>query len=254
MCLAQIQREATALEQQEKFLQVFRSLCGKSLEEEGSFPQRCIDELSKIAPSRIISLDVKSYEEDTDGAENSIHLRFDKDGYLVHLSLHGPFLQGEIPRSIGGLRELKKLKLVHGELSGPLPQSMKDLLNLTYVDFSDNLLGYGCATNDKGINPEIFAAWKNLRVLNLSENYFKGPLPHTIGEMEKLEKLSLSGWASRSDEEGQHGLQFSGKLPEGIFNLCKLVTLDLENTGFDQLSGADLERLQVINQFYPPNP
>ncbi len=244
-------REATALEQQQKFLEVFRSLCGKSLEEENSFSQEFIDRFSKFPPSEIISLRVKSCEEDTDGAENSIYLRFDKEGYLVLMRLHGAFLQGEIPPSIGGLTGLKNLELFHGELSGPLPQSMKYLANLTHVDLSDNILGQGCAKHNE-INSEIFAAWKKLRFLNLSENYFKCHLPQTIGEMEKLEELYLSGWASRSEEEGGFGLQFSGQLPEGIFNLSKLVTLDLEHTNFKPLSEAGLERLKLITQFYPP--
>gem|GEM_PF-2967219 len=252
LCLEQINREATALEQQQKFLEVFRSLCGKSLEEENSFSQDFIDRFSEFPPSEIISLHGEHSQDNENGEENSIFLRFDKDGYLVHLSLHGAFLQGEIPSSIGGLTGLEKLELFHGELSGLLPQSMKYLANLTYVDLSDNVLGQGCAKHDE-INPKIFAGWKKLRFLNLSENYFRGPIPHTIGEMKKLEKLSLSGWASRSEEEGDFGLQFSGQLPESIFGLSKLKMLNLEDTNFDPLSEADLERLHNrIKNFYPP--
>ena len=244
-------REATALGQQQKFLEVFRSLCGKSLEEENSFSQEFIAMFSELPPSDIISLCGEYSQDSENGEENSISLHFDKDGYLVLMRLHGAFLQGEIPPSIAGLTGLKNLELFHGELSGPLPQSMKHLPNLTHVDLSDNILGQGCAKHNE-INSEIFAAWKKLRFLNLSENYFRGHLPQTIGEMEKLEELYLSGWASRSEEEGDFGLQFSGQLPEGIFNLSKLVTLDLKHTNFDPLSEAGLERLKLITQFYPP--
>ncbi|XP_059436272.1 receptor-like protein EIX2 [Corylus avellana] len=135
---------------------------------------------------------------------------------LYALDLSSNSISGEIPHSIGMLKELRILFLGNNSLSRKLPHSMRNLSSLKELLLPQNHL--------EGELPFFFKNYRSLTSLDLGGNKFSGKLPAWIGESSPhLMRLSL-----RSN-------LFHGNIPQQLCLLSNLHVLDLAHNNF---SGA----------------
>ncbi|XP_047974141.1 MDIS1-interacting receptor like kinase 2-like [Salvia hispanica] len=124
----------------------------------------------------------------------------------IHLASCG--LYGLIPSQIGYLSDLSYLNFSNNLLTSELPLSLANLSKLLVLDLSSNEF-YGVIPPDIGslsklthLNlsynrlqsevPFILVNLSELLVLDLSSNEFSGVIPHDIGSLSKLTHLDLS--------------------------------------------------------------
>ena len=86
---------------------------------------------------------------------------------LLDLSMNKLF--GEIPASLGRLKDLKLLNISHNILSGKVPISLGDLESLESLDLSHNKLS--------GLIPQSLAKLQELSILDVSNNELTGKIP-----------------------------------------------------------------------------
>ncbi|XWS19169.1 hypothetical protein CRYUN_Cryun32bG0108900 [Craigia yunnanensis] len=121
---------------------------------------------------------------------------------------------GTIPPELSYLRHLYTLILDKNNLNGPLPDNFAFPTNLTVFDaVENNLTG--------PLPPSFFSNCTNLGVIDLSFNFFRGPIPEEIGNCPNLWSLNL------------YNNQFTGQLPASLTNIS-LYILDVE---YNLLSG-----------------
>ena len=135
---------------------------------------------------------------------------------LVILDLSSNRLQGSIPDTVGDMVSLERLSLSVNQLQGEIPKSFSNFCNLQEVELDSN--------NLTGQLPQDLLACANgtLRTLSLSDNRFRGLVPHLIG-FSFLERLYLDY------------NQLNGTLPESIGQLAKLTWFDI---GSNSLQGV----------------
>ncbi|XP_073136014.1 uncharacterized protein [Henckelia pumila] len=127
--------------------------------------------------------------------------------------IENPGLSGSLEGRIGNFSALRRLVLTGTSVSGEIPRGFGELANMEQLTLSRN--------NFEGkISAIIFHNLQKLKVLDLSENGFKGSLPESIGNLTDLLKLDLSY------------NEFSGRIPEMIKNLNRLEFLDLSYNRF----------------------
>ena len=80
--------------------------------------------------------------------------------------------------------QVLKLDLHNNNLSGELPDSLGNLVNLEYLDLSVNHI--------EGVIPESLGNLVNLDVLGLQENQLEGAIPDSFGRLSRLHWLDLS--------------------------------------------------------------
>ncbi|KAL5993332.1 hypothetical protein ACLOJK_014256 [Asimina triloba] len=157
---------------------------------------------------------------------------------VTGISLVGLSLSGELSPVICKLPSLESLVLSANALSGHLPSELANCSNLRVLDLSNN--------NFTGPLPDL-SALANLVVLDLSENYFSGEFPTWVEKLSGLTSLSV---AHNDFAEGEipvglgnllnltliylAGCNFRGEIPNSIFNLLSLETLDFST---NNLSG-----------------
>ncbi|KAI7755550.1 hypothetical protein M8C21_014091 [Ambrosia artemisiifolia] len=161
---------------------------------------------------------------------------------LSYLNLSRNNLTGGFPNGIGNLQQLAVLDLHSNSLWGDLGVLFGELRNVQYVDLSDNAF-YGSLVMENGVVPsvvntvqyvnlsgnrlgggffsgEVFGMFRNLHVLDLSDNELNGKLP-SLGMLPNLEVLRLSN------------AQLFGPVPEELFEgLIPLKVVDLSRNGF----------------------
>jgi len=115
------------------------------------------------------------------------------------LNLSMQQLTGPIPQEIGKLTNLTFLSLATNQLTGSIPQEIGNLVNMTHLQ-----LWYNQFTGK--IPPEI-GKLKNLEGLGLANNQFTGEIPQEIGTLKNLTGLNLSS------------NQFTGKIPDNICDI-----------------------------------
>ena len=155
----------------------------------------------------------------------------------INLSVYQ--LSGTIPPSLGDLINLKYLNFYGNQLSGIVPSSFGNLVNLTYLVLGyNNLTGaiptlLGNVTNlshlDLSFNnftdiiPSSLGNLKNLKFLNFSVNKLNGSIPSSLGNLINLQSLYLAN------------NQLSDSIPSSMGNLTNLTDLEF---GGNQLSGS----------------
>ncbi|XP_027337410.1 probable leucine-rich repeat receptor-like protein kinase At1g35710 [Abrus precatorius] len=147
---------------------------------------------------------------------------------LIYLCLDSNQFQGPIAMELGNLTQLKVLYLSHNSLSGSVPSTLGQLKNLTYLYLDSNqfegpipievvnltllqhlnlshnhltgsipspILNYPLATVDLScnlLNGSITSQIGWVIDLNLSHNFFSGPVPPVFGINSTVDRLDLS--------------------------------------------------------------
>ncbi|KAG6658380.1 hypothetical protein CIPAW_04G156800 [Carya illinoinensis] len=200
---------------------------------------------------------------------------------LRELSLEGNNFDGNIPASIGRLTELRKLMLITCPLIGSFPPEIGNLSNLEEL---------GLADNSKIVStfPSEFGKLKKLKFLWMANTNLIGEIPNTIGEMEALEHLDLStnsltgkipdslfmpknlriiprvvkalnlNFVDLSENNLLKNLtslalflnQLSGKIPDSIGRLPRLIHLGLFNNNFSGSLPLELGSYSMLKRLW----
>ncbi|CAL0303058.1 unnamed protein product [Lupinus luteus] len=132
---------------------------------------------------------------------------------LSILNLSCNSLEGSIPSVMINLSSLNFLNLQQNNLSGSIPTSIGNLKSLIELQLGKNQLS--------GVIPSMPSSLQI--ALNLSSNFFTGPIPSSFGYLTNLEVLDLSN------------NRFSGEIPKDLSRMSSLTQLLLSN---NQLSGV----------------
>ncbi|XP_060667772.1 receptor-like protein 7 isoform X2 [Ziziphus jujuba] len=155
---------------------------------------------------------------------------------LEVLDLFGNRIEGEIPKwfwgTIGKMK-LINLDLRYNKLQGSL--TVPPLLtSISYFSIVGN--------NLTGIIDPSFRKWTNLKVLDMSNNYFGGTIPPWLGNLgSSLEVLDL------------HGNNFSGIIPQQICSYDRSSMMRILDLSHNQLQGnvpqslVNCCKLEVLN-------
>lgn len=103
--------------------------------------------------------------------------------FLEWLYLFDNGLTGNLPASLGNLLNLRQLAVSNNQLTGSIPPEFGNLQSLELLHLFQNDL-----TGD--IPPEL-GNLSHLTDLNLSQNLLSGIIPPSLGQLKKLEALSL---------------------------------------------------------------
>ena len=159
-----------------------------------------------------------------------------KNGRLTSFDLANVGLTGNIPESIGGLSQLKRLALYSNQLTGEIPESIGGLVHLEKLYLNDNQL--------TGRIPESIGNLSSLKRLYLNSNQLSEDIPESIGELASLERLiifdnKLVGPIPKSignlidlEKLLLYSNQLTDSIPADIGNLFNLEYLQLNNNNF----------------------
>ncbi|KAL6873960.1 hypothetical protein ACP4OV_014042 [Aristida adscensionis] len=137
---------------------------------------------------------------------------------------------GNLPISLANFStDLRKLRLLHNNISGTIPSSIQNLASLEELDLRDNLL--------TGPIPESIGNLKRLTHLYLGNNYFSGQIPSSIGNLSALAQFGAS--ANRLE----------GPIPSSIGNLTKISALDLSRNELTGWIPNEIMHLSSISKF-----
>ena len=105
---------------------------------------------------------------------NSLHgtipATFSKGNHFRNINLNGNQLEGSLPRSLANCRNLEVLDLGSNKINGTFPYWLEGLLYLRVLVIRSNKF-QGCIGN-----PRTKFPFPNLRILDISNNEFNGPL------------------------------------------------------------------------------
>ncbi|CAN7086498.1 unnamed protein product [Brassica oleracea var. botrytis] len=185
---------------------------------------------------------------------------------LVSLSLgNNNYVEGAIPKSIGGLKKLTWLYLAKSNLTGHIPDSIFDLNALDTFDIAKNAIS--------GDFPASITRLENLTKIELYDNKLTGEIPPEIGKLTHLRELDvslnqLSGPLPR--ELGNlkelrvfhcHQNNFTGEFPSGFGELRFLTSLSIYRNNFSGEFPANIGRFSPLetvdiseNRFTGPFP
>ncbi|KAL0007962.1 hypothetical protein SO802_009464 [Lithocarpus litseifolius] len=170
----------------------------------GSFTTK---ELSKLNNLEQLKLDNSSIDKSLlhkIGVMTSLKVLAVKD-----CGLSGPLPDlGILPTWIGNISSLEDIFMAKNHLEGPIPIELCKLVQLTFLDLSDNnLFGFvpSCFNSSSikffqlnknflsGPIPSAFQNNSNLFALNLRDNLLTGSIPNWIGSLSSLRILLLKG-------------------------------------------------------------
>ncbi|MBT8239013.1 MAG: Two component regulator three Y domain protein [Croceitalea sp.] len=146
-----------------------------------------------------------------------------KNGKIVGLELPDNNLVGNIPLTLGNLKNLEVLNLSNNQLKGRIPIELRKFDHLKVMNLSNNLI--------KGTIPTTINRLQKLEILDLSNNNIGGDLPNSLVELTNLNSLVLAN------------NKIIGELPNGMENLTKLTKLMLANNQFTNFT--NLKKLSV---------
>ncbi|XP_057490621.1 receptor protein-tyrosine kinase CEPR2-like [Actinidia eriantha] len=145
---------------------------------------------------------------------------------LTFLVLPSNLISGEIPVELGNCTNLKVLNLTGNQMSGSLPD-LSSLTNLEILDLSENYFVGGFPTWVANLN--------GLVSLGLGQNdYDVGEIPESLGNLKNLTWIFLGG------------LNLRGEIPESIFELTALQTLDISGNEISGNFPKSISKLQNL--------
>ncbi|KAL1174767.1 hypothetical protein V6Z11_A04G038900 [Gossypium hirsutum] len=128
--------------------------------------------------------------------------------------------------SLSAYVEMLDFSFQYWVVAGTISPSLLKLHHLTSLNFNRNDF-------NGSLIPEFFGSLKNLKLLDLSNANFRGPIPSLLGNLSMLETLRLGG----------NGRVFNVGQLEWLFHLSRLKEVDLS---FTNLSNAN-DWSQIIN-------
>ena len=140
-------------------------------------------------------------------------------------------MSGQIPLSIGNIRQLGKLFLDDNDLSGSIPSSLGGCLGLVQLNLSSNSL-------DGFLPKELFTGPSLALGVDLSHNNLTGEIPYNIGQVLNIVLLNVSNNL------------FSGVIPNALGRLLALSSLRMDSNrlqGPILASFGSLLSIQYIN-------
>ncbi|MED6199132.1 hypothetical protein PIB30_073091 [Stylosanthes scabra] len=137
-------------------------------------------------------------------------------------------LRGKIPESLLELQQLRYLDFtgIHSQ-DNHIPEFFGSLSNLRHLDLSHCAFG--------GKIPTQFGSLSHLRYLNLQANFLEGSIPSQLGNLSKLQYLNL----------GVNDLE--GTIPSQFGNLSSLQELYLFNFGTLKIGDGSGQWLSKLN-------
>ncbi|XXG60501.1 hypothetical protein AAC387_Pa04g2395 [Persea americana] len=139
------------------------------------------------------------------------------------------FDEGEIPESLGNLKNLTSLYMASCNFRGEIPNSIFGLKSLQTLDFSHNKL--------YGEFPKAISNLQNLNKIELYWNNFTGEIPREMANLTLLREFDIS-----------HN-QMTGKLPVEIGNLTKFVVFHIYENHFSGVIPTAFGNLQYLEAF-----
>jgi Leucine-rich repeat (LRR) protein len=139
------------------------------------------------------------------------------------------FDEGDVPESIGDLKNLTWLFLGQCNLRGDIPASIFDLISLGTLDFSRNQI--------TGVFPKAISKLKNLWKIELYQNNLTGEIPRELANLTLLSEFDVS----RN--------QLTGILPKEIAGLKKLKIFHIYHNNFSGELPEGLGDLQFLESF-----
>ncbi|KAJ0500403.1 putative leucine-rich repeat domain superfamily [Helianthus annuus] len=130
---------------------------------------------------------------------------------VLNLSMNN-FVESQIPREIAGLRQLRSLDLSNCGFNGQIPKEISQLIQLSLLDLSGNPLRLQ--------SPGLEYLLKNmtrLQHLHLSEVDLSSSVPNFLANFSSLKSIELGA------------CQLQDEFPSAIFQLQKLIHLNIEN-------------------------
>ncbi|XP_057824676.2 leucine-rich repeat receptor protein kinase HPCA1 isoform X3 [Cryptomeria japonica] len=181
------------------------------------------------------------------------------DSKVTSLSLSTMNLKGRLASDIGCLSDLRSLDLSYNkELTGPIPNSIGQLLHLDTFHFNKNhLVGQ--------IPPEIFNEDMKLIHVLLDSNRLTGNIPETLGlvstlEVLRLDRNSLEGSVplltslTKINELHLSNNKLEGSLPDLFAMRHSLNYVDLSNNSFTySVAPAWLAKLESLTTLVVEN-
>lgn len=171
---------------------------------------------------------------------------------LTELGLgENSFDEGDVPESIGDLKNLTWLFLGQCGLRGEIPASVFDLVSLGTLDFSRNQI--------TGVFPKAISKLRNLRKIELYQNNLTGEIPQELAALTLLSEFDVSRnqlTGTLPKEIGDlknlkifhiYHNEFSGELPEGLGNLKFLESFSTYENQFSGKFPANLGRFSPLN-------
>ncbi|TQD90930.1 hypothetical protein C1H46_023533 [Malus baccata] len=136
---------------------------------------------------------------------------------LKYLYLSENHLNGNIPRSICNMQQLRELSLYENHLNGTIPSFVYNMKQLLILSLRRNQF-----------HGEFRDAWRvgsNMRFLDVSQNNLSGNIPTSLGVLSSLEVLKLNN------------NNFDGEVPNSLQNCSRLMSIDLgDNKLFGKIS------------------
>ncbi|KAG4148627.1 hypothetical protein ERO13_D05G296800v2 [Gossypium hirsutum] len=150
---------------------------------------------------------------------------------LKNLHIRENLFTGEVPTSIGKLRNIGRFDLSLNRLSGEIPSCIGNLSRLLYLHLNGN--------NFEGRIPLTLGKCKDMEIMDLSQNKIGGTIPdQLIAAFQRLITLNLSHNA------------FNGSVPSAISNSKNLVELYVDNNDFSgELPGGfgEISELRILH-------
>ncbi|KAM6552388.1 hypothetical protein CsatB_002196 [Cannabis sativa] len=170
--------------------------------------------------------------------------------HIQTIAFTGQDLDGELPKSIWKLPDLKEVKLDRNFLSGSIPREWASTKLERLVISVNNL---------SGTIPSFLSNMTTLKRLSMESNMFSGTIPTELGKLVNLEYLNLNA----NNLTGQFPLaltnltnlkelrissnNFSGKMPE-FNNWKQLQKLEMEASGFNSSIPSSLSNLNSLTE------
>jgi len=175
---------------------------------------------------------------------------------LQQLDLSANWLTGPIPEAIGEMKNLTLLNLFYNNLTGPIPASIGLLPNLVDIRLFNNRLS--------GPLPPELGKHSPLGNLEVSDNYLNGTVPDTLCLNKKLYDIVLFnnefsgelpaalGACDTLDNIMLQNNDFSGEFPEEVWSAFpKLTTVKIQNNGFTgtlpSVISSNITRIEMGN-------